>query len=78
MKLRQYLAENDLIPTIYATNDFGRNISRNEIETSLTDAGYNLPTKNVLFYIVDSNNKAYLVRYFVDIDKYGCDKLTMR
>ena len=77
MKLSDYLKENDLVPTIYATGAFGRNVNRTEVETAITEAGYPLPTKNVLFYLADEDGKAYLVRYFADIDKYGTEKLKM-
>ena len=77
MLLKDYLKENDVVPTIYALAAFGRGINRREVELAITQAGYPLPTKNVLFYLVDEDKKAYLVRYFADIDKYGTEKLKM-
>ena len=78
MDIRDLLQTLDPTPTIYSARAFGRNINRTEIEEAITEAGYSLPTKNILFYIVDDDSKAYLVRYFSQIDKYGIEKLGMR
>ena len=77
MKLSDYLKEIDVTPTIKVNSSLGNGLTRTEIETAITDAGYNLPTENILFYIVDTT-KAWLVRYFKDLDKYGIEKLTMK
>ena len=77
MKLSDYLKEIDVTPTIKVGSNLGNGLTRTEIETAITDAGYNLPTENILFYIVDTT-KAWLVRYFKDLDKYGIEKLTMK
>ena len=78
IKLRDYFKETDAVLTIYSTNSFGSNINRTEIETSIIEAGYPLPTQDRFAYIVDSNGKAYFVRYFAALDKYGIEKLTMK
>ena len=77
MKLSDYLKEIDVTPTIKVNSSLGNGLTRTEIETTITDAGYSLPTENILFYIVDTT-KAWLVRYFKDLDKYGIEKLTMK
>ena len=77
MRLTDYLKDIDPTPTIKVSYSLGNGLTRTEIETCITDAGYNLPTKNILFYIVDTS-KAWLVRYFQDLDKYGIEKLSMK
>jgi hypothetical protein len=77
MKLSDYLKEIDVTPTIVVGSNLGNGISRTEIETAITDAGYDLPTENILFYIVDTT-KAWQVRYFKALDKYGVKKFTMK
>ena len=77
MTLRQYLSEIDVTPTIYVTSSLGNGINRAEIEQVITDAGYPLPTNEITFYIVDTA-KAWLVRYFPPLDKYGVEKLSMK
>ena len=78
MKLRDYLQTTDATATIYTTQSVGRSLSRAEIEQAIQEGGHVLPVRDVLFYIVDSSDKAFLVRYFKDIDAYGYEKLTMR
>ena len=78
MKLSDYFKQNDVVPTITVDTAFGRSLSRGEIEGALIDAGWDMPRRNVLFYLVDSNGKAYSVRYFADLDKFGYEKLTMK
>ena len=77
MTLRDYLRTEDVSPTIKVNYSLGNGISRTKIETVIQDAGYPLPTENVLFYVVDTA-KAWLVRYFKDLDKYGIEKLSMK
>ena len=77
MKLRDYFKQTDVVPTIYDPHAFGNRLSRGEIVGAITDAGYPEPTKDVLFYLVDVDKKAFLVRYFADMDKYGYEKLSM-
>jgi len=77
MRLRDYLKEIDVTPTIYVNHSLGNGISRAEIETVITDAGYPLPTNEITFYIVDTA-KAWLVRYFPPLDRYGVEKLSMK
>ena len=77
MRLRDYFKENDLIPTLYVTYSLGSGLSRTEIESVITNGGYPIPTTEVTFYIVDTS-KAWLVRYFPTLDKYGIEKLTMK
>ena len=77
MRLRDYLRDTDATATIVVNQSLGNGLSRNEIETAITNEGYPLPTKDVLFYIVDTS-KAWLVRYFEALDKYGIEKLSMK
>jgi hypothetical protein len=78
MKLIDYLKTTDATSTIYYNQSVGRTLSRAEIEDAITSGGHSIPTRDVLFYIVDNTDKAFLVRYFKDIDAYGFEKLTMR
>ena len=77
MELKNIFKDVDLVPTIYLTYSLGSSLNRTKIETAITDGGYNLPTNEILFYLVDTT-KAFLVRYFPPLDKYGYEKLTMR
>ena len=77
MKLREYFEKTDAARVIVVDHSLGNGISRNEIETVIQDAGYDLPTTGVQFYIVDTA-KAWFVRYFVSLDKYGVEKLSMK
>ena len=77
MTLRDYLKDTDATATIVVNQSLGNGLSRNEIEAAITNEGYPLPTKDVLFYIVDTS-KAWLVRYFEALDKYGIEKLSMK
>ena len=77
MKLTEYLKGIDPTPTIVVNQSLGNGLTRTKIEDSIQDAGYPLPTENILFYIVDTS-KAWLVRYFKSLDKYGVEKLTMK
>jgi hypothetical protein len=77
VKLRDYFKENDLVPTIYVNYNLGTGLNRDKIETAITGAGYALPTTEILFYIADTT-KAFLVRYFPPLDKYGIEKLSMK
>ena len=77
IRLRDYFKENDLVPTIYVNHSLGSGINRADIEQVITDAGYPLPTNEITFYIVDTA-KAWLVRYFPPLDKYGVEKLSMK
>ena len=77
MRLRDYFKENDLVPTLYVNYNLGNGLSRTEIETVITGAGYPSPTNEVTFYIVDTT-RAWLVRYFPALDKYGVEKLSMK
>ena len=77
MRLRDYLKDTDATATIVVNQSLGNGLSRNEIEAAITNEGYPLPTKDVLFYVVDTS-KAWLVRYFEALDKYGVTKLNMK
>ena len=75
MKLSDYLKEYDGVPVIQASFSFGRNISRSEIEQTLSDNGISLPTTDRLCYMIDADEKVFFVRYFSSIGKYGTEKL---
>ena len=77
MELEQIFKDVDLVPTIYVNHSLGNGINRTEIETVIQDAGYPLPTNKVTFYIVDTA-KAWMIRYFPPLDKYGVQKLSMK
>jgi len=70
MKLSDFFKQEDVIPTIQSNETFGRSLSRGEIVGVLVDGGYDMPSKNVSFYIVDANGKMYHVRYLADRDEY--------
>jgi hypothetical protein len=77
MRLRDYLKITDPTPVIAVSQNLGSGINRNEIETAILGAGYSLPTTGMSFYIMDTS-KAWIVRYFPPLDKYGVEKLTMK
>jgi hypothetical protein len=77
MRLRDYLRITDAQLVIQVNHSLGSGLSRSEIENSITDAGYPLPTTGVQFYIMDTN-RAWLIRYFPPLDKYGVEKLNMK
>ena len=77
IRLRDYLKTIDVTPTIKVDYSLGNGLTRTKIETVIQDAGYTIPTDNILFYIVDTT-KAWLVRYFKDLDKFGVEKLSMK
>ena len=77
MRIRDYLKEANIVPTIYVNHSLGNGINRNEIETALTDAGYPLPTNEMLFFIIDTA-KVWMVVYVPALDKYGVEKLSMK
>jgi hypothetical protein len=77
MKLRDYLRVTDPTTVIPVNHNLGGGLNRTEIEDAITDAGYPLPTTGVQFYIMDTS-KAWLIRYFPPLDKYGVEKLSMK
>ena len=77
MKLRDYLRITDAQLVIQVNSSLGSGLNRTEIEDAITNAGYPLPTTGVQFYIMDTS-KAWLIRYFPPLDKYGVEKLNMK
>ena len=67
---------NDLL--LNASVSLGNGISRSEIEDTITDSGYNLPSKPVMFYIEDPDGHTWFLRYIPAIDKYAIEKLTLK
>ena len=78
MQIQDIFKISDFTPTIYAQESFGSRINRGEIEQSLIDAGYDMPQHDLLFYIIDTNRKCFLVRYLADIDKYAIERLSLK
>jgi len=78
MKLTDYLKDTDATPTIKVEGNLGTSLNRLEIETAITEAGFPLPSRDVLFYLTDDKPHAFMVRYFAGIDKYGYERLTLR
>ena len=59
-------------------NDYGNGLSRAEIEADINDAGYEMPTRDVTFFIQDAGDHVWFVRYFASIDKFAVEKLKLK
>ena len=76
MRFKDYIKEFGTIPTINSAISFGSRPSKVEIQTAITDAGYNLPSDNISFIIEDDDNKCWFITYILDTDTYFYEKLS--
>ncbi len=78
------LASNGVKPDIAddmvlsSSNNYGNSLSRAEIESDIDANGYERPSRSVVFYITDSADHCWLVKYIPDLDKYAIEKLTLK
>ncbi|RKZ25988.1 hypothetical protein DRQ29_05500 [bacterium] len=73
--VQQNLEDKDYTIVLTTSNNFGASLSRAEIEVTISDNGYPLPTDNVSFYLIDSS-RIYTITYLQSIDEFVYEKLT--
>lgn len=69
-QLRDLLNAEDYKIVATASGNIGNNPTRADIETILTNNGVSLPTKDVTFYLVDTNDHNFQVSYISSLDTY--------
>jgi len=73
------LAQNDFTVELLTTQSTGNSLSRAEIRIALAENGFpSNPTRNVTFFLGTADGKIFQLTYFVGINKYAYEKLTVR
>ena len=68
--LKDVLKINDYKNIAMASGNIGNNPSRTEIEAILVDNSIALPTEDITFFLIDTNNHNMQVTYIKSLDGY--------